>query len=107
MPTNPTASGFLPVHSAWREAGELLELEWKWNGASVGVPAGICPGPCHTRSPFRVTAPGLRGASVLTGLRCAGQEGHISRAASASPGLQLELQESMFPNAGNVVVISR
>lgn len=91
MPTIPTGSAFLPVHHAWREAGELLELPpaQLWSGVQPqGVPAGICPGPCAHGSPFQVTAPSwlwLWGASVLTGLTCAGQEGHISRAASSSP----------------------
>lgn len=92
--TNPTASGFLPVHSAWREAGELLQL---WNGVEPQwgslLASALVPAPQGALSGSRPPGwlwPG--GASVLTGLRCAGQEGHISRAASSSPGLQLELQ---------------
>ena len=83
MPTNPTAIKPV-VHSPCTVPGGRAWSCWSWplpllverSGVSVGVPAGICPGPGHMRElfPGRCPPAGCRpwGASVLTGLRRGG-----------------------------------
>lgn len=57
MQTNPSASGFLPMHSAWREAVEL-SLPQLWSGVESrwGSLPACALAPATHGSPFQVTA---------------------------------------------------